>query len=173
MITQVLISIGTNDRHYETKSEWGLIRGLLRWANKAVLIVSSGLALLAAVIMSTLVSHQDRLVLISLLIALISLPLITLTRLRQAALKGLNRVIAGQVPEMLIQPILFIFFISTAYLLLGKGLTAPWTLGINIAAMGIAFTIGTRVLIKTLPPQINKTAPSYKKLGAFVPWRKR
>ncbi|OGL47192.1 MAG: hypothetical protein A2W05_04495 [Candidatus Schekmanbacteria bacterium RBG_16_38_10] len=147
---------------YKTKSEWGLMRGLLRWANKVVLIVSSCLALLAAVISYIFVSHQDRLVLVSLLTALISLPLVTLTRLRQAVLKGLNRVIAGQVPEMLVQPILFICFTSTAYLLLGKGLTAPWTLGINIAAMGIAFTIGTRVLLKTLPPPINKTFPSYK-----------
>lgn len=148
---------------YKTKSEWDLMKGLLRWANKAVLIVSSGLALLAAVIISIFVSHRDRLVLASLLIALISLPLVTLTRLRQAALKGLNRVTAGQVPEMLIQPTLFILFISTAYLLLGKGLSVPWVLGLNITAMGIAFTIGTLVLLKTLPTPMNITAPSYKK----------
>lgn len=147
---------------YETKSEWGLIRGLLRWANKSVLIASSGLALLAAVISGIFVSHQDSLVLVSLWIALISLPLVTLTRLRQAVLKGLNRVMAGQVPEMLIQPVLFIGFTVTAYLLFGQGLTIPWTLGINIAATGIAFTVGTRVLVKTLPPPINKTFPSYK-----------
>lgn len=147
---------------YETKSEWRLMRGLLRWANQAVLIVSLGLALLAALIGYIFVSRQDSLVLVSFWIALISLPLITLTRIRQGVLKGFNRVIAGQVPEMLIQPILFICFIGVAYLLLGNGLTAPWTLGINIVATGIAFIIGTMVLLKTLPPPIKETFPSYK-----------
>jgi O-antigen/teichoic acid export membrane protein len=147
---------------YETKSEWCLMKGLLRWANQAVLIVSLGVALLAALICSIFASSQDSLVLISFWIAMISLPLLTLTRLRQAVLKGLNRVIAGQVPEMLIQPILFICFIGVAYLLLGKNLTTPWTLGINIAATGIAFIVGTAVLLKTLPHPIKETPPSYK-----------
>lgn len=147
---------------YETTSEWHFMRGLLRWANQTVLIVSLGLALLAAFIGSIFAGRQDSLVLISLWIAMVSLPLVTLTRLRQAVLKGLNRVIAGQVPEMLIQPILFLCFLGITYLLLGKALTAPRTLGINIAATGIAFIVGTRVLLKTLPPSIKETGPSYK-----------
>lgn len=148
---------------YETKSEWGLMRGLLRWANKVVLFASSGLALIAALIIIIFAGNQDKLVFVSLLIALISLPLVTLTILRQSALRGLNRVIAGQLPETLIQPVLFIVFISIAYLLFGKGLTAPWVLGINITAMGIAFSIGTWVLLKSLPHPINITSPAYKK----------
>ncbi|TVM04151.1 MAG: flippase [Candidatus Brocadia sp. WS118] len=147
---------------YETNAEWRLLRGLLRWANQAVLIVSSGLALLAAFIGWILVSHKDSLVQIPFLIALTSLPLVTLIRLRQSVLRGLNRVIAGQVPEMLIQPVIFIFFIGAAYMLLGKRLTAPWTLGMNLAATAVAFGVGTRVLLKTLPLPVQETFPSYK-----------
>ncbi len=147
---------------YETKSEWCFMSGLLRWASRTVLIVSSGLALLAAIVGWILVSHKDSLMLISLLIALTSLPMVTLIRLRQSVLRGLNRVIAGQIPEMLLQPILFICFLGATYLFLGKGLTAPWTLGINIAATGVAFVVGTRVLLKTLPSPLKETVPSYK-----------
>lgn len=147
---------------YETKAEWCFMRGLLKWSNQTVLMVSSGLALMAAFIGWVLVGRQDSLVLISFLIALTSLPLVTLIRLRQSVLRGLNRVVAGQAPEMLIQPMLFICFIGVAYLLLGGNLTAPWALGINIAATGIAFVVGTRVLLKTLPPAIEETFPSYK-----------
>lgn len=147
---------------YGTKAEWCFMRGLLKWSNQTVLMVSSGLALIAAFIGWVLVGRQDSLVLISFLIALISLPLVTLIRLRQSVLRGLNRVVAGQAPEMLIQPMLFICFIGVAYLLLGGNLTVPWALGINIAATGIAFVVGTRVLIKTLPPAIEETFPSYK-----------
>jgi O-antigen/teichoic acid export membrane protein len=147
---------------YETKSEWCLMKGLLRWANQMVLIVSAGLALLAALISCVFVSHQDSLMLVSFWVALVSLPLITLIRVRQAVLRGFNRVIAGQLPEMLIQPILFICFIGAAYMFFGRGLTAPWILGINIAATGITFIVGAMVLLKTLPPPIRKTYPSYK-----------
>lgn len=147
---------------YETNAEWCLMRGLLRWSNQAVLIVSSGLALLAAFTGCILVSRKDSLMLNSLLIALILLPMVTLIRLRQSVLRGLNRVIAGQLPEMLFQPIFFICFVGAAYLLLGKDLTVPRVLGINVAATGITFFIGTRVLHKTLPPTIKETFPSYK-----------
>lgn len=147
---------------YDTKSEWRLMRGLLRWSNQVVLIVSAVLALLVALISCFLMSCRDSLVLISLLIALASLPLVTLIRLRQAVLRGLNKVIAGQMPEMLIQPILFICFIGAAYVFFGRSLTAPWTLGINIAATGIAFFVGAMVLLKTLPQPIRETYPSYK-----------
>ncbi len=147
---------------YETKSEWCLMKGLLRWANQMVLIVSAGLALLAALIGCVFVSHQDSLMLVSFWVALVSLPLITLIRVRQAVLRGFNRAIAGQLPEMLIQPILFICFIGAAYVFFGRGLTAPWILGINIVATGIAFIVGAMVLLKTLPTPIRETCPSYK-----------
>lgn len=146
---------------YKTKSEWHLMKGLLRWANRMVFIASAGLALLAAFIGYAFAGHHDSLVLVSIWISLVSLPLITLTRLRQAVLRGFNRVIAGQVPEMLILPVLFICFVSVAYLLFGKGITAPWMLGMNVVATGIAFGVGTRVLLKTLPMQVRETFPSY------------
>lgn len=147
---------------YKTKSEWCLMSGLLRWANQMVFIASTGLALLTALIGYVFVNHHDSLMLVSFWVAMVSLPLITLTRLRQAVLRGLNRVIAGQVPEMLIQPVIFIFFIGVAYVLLGKGLTAPWTLGMSLVATGVAFGVGTRVLLKTLPTLVRETSPSYK-----------
>ncbi len=147
---------------YETNAEWCLMRGILRWSNQTVLIVSLGLALLAAFTGCILVSRKDSLMLNSLLIALILLPMVTLIRLRQSVLRGLNRVIAGQMPEMLFQPIFFICFVGAAYLFLGRDLTPPLVLGINIAATGITFIIGTRVLLKTLPTTIKETFPSYK-----------
>ncbi|BBO19071.1 conserved hypothetical protein [Candidatus Brocadia pituitae] len=147
---------------YKTKSEWRLMNGLLRWANQMVLIASGGLALLAAFIGYVFGSHHDSLMLVSFWVAMVSLPLITLIRLRQAVLRGFNRVIAGQVPEMLIQPVIFIFFIGGAYVVLGKGLTAPWALGMNLAATGVAFGVGAMVLLKTLPIKVRETSPAYK-----------
>lgn len=147
---------------YKTKSEWRLMNGLLRWANQMVLIASAGLALLAAFIGYAFVSPHDSLMLVSFWIAMVSLPLITLIRLRQAVLRGFNRVVAGQVPEMLIQPVIFIFFVGIAYVVLGKGLTAPWTLGMNLAATGVAFGVGAMVLLKTLPITVRETSPAYK-----------
>lgn len=147
---------------YKAKSEWHLMNGLLRWANRSALIVSSGLALLAAFIGWILIRYTNTLVLVSLWIALISLPLSTLTRLRQAVLKGFNRVIAGQVPEMIIQPILFICLIGIAYFFLGKSLTPPGTLGINIVSSGITFIVGTAILLRTIPQSVKGILPSYK-----------
>jgi O-antigen/teichoic acid export membrane protein len=90
------------------------------------------------------------------------LPLLTLNSLRQAALRGLNRVVIGQLPEMLIQPMVFISLIGAAYLFLDKSLSTPQAVGMGVFAAGVAFIVGTRFLHKTLPRAVKKTSPAYK-----------
>ncbi len=97
---------------YRTQSEWGLMRGLFRRANQLVLFASLVLSLFAAGVAWVIVPRADSQMLSALLSALILLPLRGLTRLRRSAMQGLHRVVIGQMPEMLILPILFIILVG-------------------------------------------------------------
>lgn len=151
-----------NIAEYQAQSAWGLMTGLLRRANQATLIVSIGLALLAAVVSWTLAPRFVSQMLFSFWVALMLLPFMVLIRLRQATLQGLQQVVVGQLPEMLVQPILFIVLIGVVYLLFESDLTAPWVVGMNIVATGTSFLIGTRLLNKTLPQAVQRAAPVYQ-----------
>ncbi|MHC4359170.1 MAG: oligosaccharide flippase family protein, partial [Planctomycetota bacterium] len=147
---------------YRVESMWGLMAGLLRWANRAALVASLGLALLAAIVSWALSPHINQRMLFAFWVVLPLLPLVTLTRLRQAAMQGLHRVVVGQLPELLILPMLFISLIGGAYLVVGESLTAPQAIGMNVVAAGVAFLIGTYLLYKALPPIAKKASPDYQ-----------
>jgi O-antigen/teichoic acid export membrane protein len=138
------------------------MKGLLRRANQAVPIVSLGLALLAALIAWNLSDRFDPQMLISFWVALTMLPLLTLNSLRQAALVGLNKVTIGQLPVMIIQPMIFVFLIGASYLILAKGLTALWALEMNVLAVGVTFVISTKLLHRNLPKAAKEIYPIYK-----------
>ena len=147
---------------YRHQSAWGLLRGLLHWANSIVLYVSTGLALLAGCIAWALAGHTDSQMLRAFLVALPALPLTTLTRLRQAAMQGFHHIVAGQLPEALVQPAFFITLIIGAYLLLGAGLTASWVVGMSVAATAASFLIGAGLLRKILRQSVAESPRAYQ-----------
>ena len=146
---------------YQARSEWRLIRGLLHWANQIVLIVSIGIMLLAAGVFWLLEADSDSQKIFVFWLALLSLPLMALTLLRQGAMQGLHRVVVGQLPELLIQPALFIILLGCAYLLFGEDLSVTWAMSIRVLTFGVSFLVGTELLRKNLPQQVREVRPDY------------
>ena len=147
---------------YQARSEWRLMHGLLHWANQAVLVVSIGIALLAAIVVWLVVGEANSQMLAIFGLALISLPWLALTTLRQATLQGLHRIVVGQLPESLIQPVLFIILLGSAYLIIGENLSVTWAMVIRVLSIGVAFFIGAELLRRNLPQAIKKVSPDYK-----------
>jgi O-antigen/teichoic acid export membrane protein len=136
--------------------------GLLRWANRTVLVVSLGLALLAAGVAGVLADGFDFQMLLTFWLALFILPLTALTGLRRAAMRGLHRVVTGQLPESIIRPLLYIALVGCAYLFLSEDLNASWAVGMNVVTASVAFLIGTQLLSKALPQAVKKASPVYQ-----------
>jgi len=88
-----------------------------------------------------------------------------MVRLRQATLQGLHRVVLGQFPEALVQPLLVIVLVGGVYVIFGRDLTALWAVGMNVVAVGVAFVIGARLLSKVLPRDIREATPVYQTWG--------
>ena len=147
---------------YQARSEWGLMHGLLRWANRAVLVVSIGIALIAAVIVWLVGGENNSQMLAVFGLALISLPWLSLTLLRQATLQGLHRVVIGQFPETFIQPAVFIILLGGAYLMFKDNLSVTGAMGIRVLSIGVAFFVGAELLRRNLPQVLQKVSPEYQ-----------
>jgi O-antigen/teichoic acid export membrane protein len=133
------------------KEDWGALRGLFSKANQAVLMVSLGIVVLGAVSSWIIFRHLESPALLTFWLALLRLPLITLTRLRQSALQGLHRVAVGLLPESLIQPLLLLSLIAAAHSIAKSELTALSAMALNLAATAVAFAVGVWMLWSLLP----------------------
>jgi O-antigen/teichoic acid export membrane protein len=134
---------------YSSQSAWGLMRGLLQWANAIVLIVSSLIALVAIAITLHLGQVSEPQMIASVCVAMISLPVISLTSLRLATMQGLHRVVLGQMPENLLAPLIFIVL-------------AVWVVGLKVGSLAITFVVGVVLLAKVLPQEVKEAKPEYQ-----------
>jgi O-antigen/teichoic acid export membrane protein len=147
---------------YSVKSRWDLLRGILRAANWTVLITSLSLAAIAAAVAWMLCGRNSPELVNTFWVGLLLIPLISLTRLRQATLQGLHRVVFGSIPERLILPALLLatlVIIRISHL----PLTAPTAMAFNVGATGVAFVVGAWLLHRNLPVPVRRTAPAYER----------
>lgn len=72
-------------------------------------------------------------------IALIGIPVFSLTMILQAGQRGMHHVIQGQLPEKIVRPLIFLLVIISFYYLAQEGLSAASAIIINIAAIAFAF----------------------------------
>jgi O-antigen/teichoic acid export membrane protein len=105
---------------------------------------------------------------LSFFLMLAALPLMSLTTLRQAAMRGFDHIVSGQWPELILRPILIITLSLGAWLVLPRfslQFSAPWAVAALSTATLIAFAVGAVLLARVL-----RTAPQAK---PTIVWRTR
>lgn len=147
---------------YRTRSEWHLVKGLLRWSNRTVLPISLGLVLLTAGVIWMLADRLGFETSTALWTGLVILPLFPLLDLKQAAMQGLNRVVFALLPDLFVRPLILAALLACTYLVFGRGVNAQWALGLNAAAVLAALLFATYLLRKMLPRAARNVAPAYQ-----------
>lgn len=144
---------------YQLRGCWSLMRGLLGRANQAALLVS---VVLTAVAVSTAwlaFGQSETGKLETFFWAVVLVPLTALGNLSGAVLRGLRRVVQGQLSEMCLRPGLHLLLIGAAALV--GTLTPQNAMALHVLAAGVAFLMGIVLLVRALPADVRVTAPSY------------
>ncbi|GAB4161292.1 MAG: lipopolysaccharide biosynthesis protein [Candidatus Promineifilaceae bacterium] len=148
--------------HFQAR-EWGRMRGLLSWTNRTSWYISLGLvgasALTASLLAYTGLIEQE--IYGAFLTALLMLPFVALTRLRQGTLRGLFRIVPSQLPEAVIQPGLLLALLLGWFLLDAGELNAVWVTGLHVFSTAAAFFAGAALLAHALPAASKTAAPTY------------
>ena len=144
---------------FRAQGKWDKLYGFLRWGNLAVLTFSLLVAGVGALIVTYTVRDRDALRL-SLYLILAALPLMSLTTLRQAAMRGFDHIVGGQWPELVLRPLLIVALSVSAWFLLPRfsvQFSAPWAVGALCTATLVAFSVGAYLLAQVL-----RNAPAAK-----------
>lgn len=142
---------------YQANSNDSLLLGLIRWANIAVALVSIALGSIAAIVVWLYVFDSNQQLAWAFWITLALLPFNTLTSLRQGAMQGLNKLVIGQIPETVVQPVLFLLVVGAIFLFFPASQNVNAILGVKLFTTIVAFIIGCILLAKaiSLLPQTN------------------
>lgn len=144
---------------YQEARQWGILRALLQWSDRAVLGVAM---LVAAGVAAVILALQGRVGTIqreTLLWAVLLLPLLSAIQVRGSTLQGLRHVVKSQLPEMLVLPGLFLLLLSVVAF--SVELTAPLAMGLYCAAALVSLIVGGRLLGRALPESVFMQPPQY------------
>lgn len=163
---------------YRARADWALMRGLLNWADSTVVLVSTGLAVVAILVIWSVSSRAELEPIIALCIAIALVQVLAFRNLRRGALQGLNRPINGLLPELLIAPlILIVLTIGTDFVLrVGweRSLSPLWAIGLYGVSAVVTLILVRQALGRSLPKPAKTALPKYQSevwlKGALLFW---
>ena len=134
------------------RGNWALIRGLWRWASLMAILISLALMFTASIgawWFADRFSHGE---LITFYWSLVLVPLVALGNLRGAALRGLHRVVQGQLPEFILRPLFLLALVLIAHLAIStRAVSAADAMILHAMSSLVAFTVGAFLLLRARP----------------------
>jgi O-antigen/teichoic acid export membrane protein len=143
---------------------WAAMLGIWRWSNIVVVLLSFAIVAVVAAIITLVPSGLQEHRVTVLLIALALVPIIALGRLRDAALRGLRHIVAGQLQESVFRPAVFIALLFVfLFAMPTRNISPADAMAMHVCAAILAVTIGAFVLKKAWPEQLRMgVTPTYR-----------
>ena len=140
----------------KAKEKWSLILGINNFATALVLVTSLSILIMAFLYFSFFDYSNARLDIYLLGAAIILVPCIALGAIRGAVSRALGEVIYGQLPEMVIKPILLLGFVGALYLTDKQSVYSVMAGNIfsSLAALVVGTLILRRILCSVVPQDI-------------------
>jgi O-antigen/teichoic acid export membrane protein len=141
----------------QAASDWGRLRGILAWSSKVALVTSVCITLLVLISLIVVGLDFDSPLAKTLIAGLMMVPLVALGNLRSAALRGLQHIVKGQLPDTLIRPASFSLFLFIVPLLTVP-LSPALAMWLGAASAAVAFSLAALMLRRNLPAEIHSAS---------------
>ena len=146
---------------YRVAASWGALAGLLRASNSLVILVSCFAALGVAAVTWFISGPSDPALTSIFYLAALLLPLHAVTRLRQSTMSGLERVVSGQVPELLVRPLLFLVGVLVLNFGLARSADVVSVMAFNVVASFVALCWAVVQTSRALPGEVRGVEREY------------
>lgn len=135
----------------QVKAEWGQVRGLLQWSGRVVLAISA-LTFVACLAWMLATGRQlsDPMPL-TLIMGLPLIPVVSQSKLRCAALRGLQKIVRSQIPETLLRPASFSLLLLVS---MATPISPVLAMGLGVVSAGIALLLSASMLRIALPSEV-------------------
>lgn len=158
---------------YLSRKDWSHLLGVLRFSRRLVFTLTCVLAAVGALIAWIVAGNgQDKTALYTFWIVVLGVPLAGLTQLRQSAIRGLHRIILGQISDGIAMPLILLAIMASLYFGFGASLSPIQAAAIGLAVGFVGFGIGEYLLHRLLPAPVHNAPPASRPrhwLGAAIP----
>jgi len=144
------------------RKEWSLMRGFIIRSHQAIGLLSVVLTLGGAIALVVWKDQLDDGKRQAMWLALLLVPLISLGALRGAMLRGLRKVLLGQLPEQIFRPLVFLALLLLLPLLGARYQSVAGVMAAQVMASAIAFLGGIYLFLEHKPPELRSVPPSYR-----------
>lgn len=138
-------------------SSWGYLNLVWSWVDRCALQLSLLIVILA--VGCVLLYFDDRISKgsVTALISLALLPILSFDSIKSAALRGLGHITIGQLSNLVVRPLLFLFFILAALVLLNDHSPAV-IMSLHVLSAFFALCITVHFFCRYRPKSVNKTS---------------
>lgn len=144
----------------DERGRYDVMLGVWRWSSRVVAGLSLCLVATALLVVAGLGDVITNHWLDTFYLGLLLVPLMGLVNLRGAALKGLGRVVVGQVPDSVLRPGLLLLLLLCAHGLQPEQDLSPFiAMGLHVLSLGIALLAAILVLREVRPDEL-KSSPN-------------
>ncbi len=144
------------------RKDWGTMRGFIVRAHQGIAILSLVLIALGALGLVLFGDRIDPVRRQCMWLALALVPLISLGALRGAMLRGMRKVLLGQLPEQVIRPAVLLLAVVAVLAFARDKMTPQNMLLAQIAATTVAFCWGLAVFVRNRPAHLGSAPPVFK-----------
>ena len=144
----------------QVSKDWAQLRGILMWSSKVVILASVCVMTLVAIGFAATDTNFCSPLAMPLIAGLVMVPLVALGNLQCAALRGLQHIVKGQLPDTLIRPALFSLFLFLAPWL-AMPLSPALAMWLGVASAAVAFGLAIFLLHRHLPAAIRTAKPKF------------
>jgi O-antigen/teichoic acid export membrane protein len=144
------------------RKDWPLMRGFIVRSHQMIALMSVSLAAMGGFALLIWGHNVDPVRLECMWFGLLLVPLVSLGALRGSMLRGLRKVVLGQVPEQVIRPAVLLLLILVLQLL-GHGIGTPVAvMAAQIVSVTVAFALGLVLFLRNRPKELGTAVPQYK-----------
>ncbi len=147
---------------YNARQMWRALRGVLVRSHQITLAAGIAAAVLAAVALQILGPSLKPHLFQAGLLAVLLIPVLALTTVSQASLRGFKRVVLSHLPEALVRPLGLALLVGLFLVTRSGPMTAPVALGFNVlaATAGLALCVG--LLRRAVPMEARRAVPEFR-----------
>lgn len=142
----------------QVNKDWGRLSGILKWSSSTVLLISTAIMIAVATWLLATGRELDSQLEMTLLAGLVMVPIVALGNLRSAALRGLQHIVKGQLPDTLIRPASYSLLIFLAPIL-AFPLQPALAMALGAVSAASSLALADIMLRRHLPLEIHKAQP--------------
>ena len=148
----------------QVHQDWAGLHGILRWSTRAILGITLLLAILVISSFLVLGTDQGSKIMPAVLVGLVMVPLVALANVKGAALRGMQHIVKGQLPDSLFRPMAFAVTLWVVPVLWG-GLTPLSAMVSGVVSAAVALLVAIYLLRGELPDRGNSPAAALPTQG--------